>query len=71
MSALLTPLSVTFGDKICPYCHLTVAEYVNGRTYRCPDGQKSFVHDGCLRQIHPEHSLTHPPFSSPRRKTHA
>ena len=38
---------ITYGDKPCLYCSLTVAEYVNGRVYSLPEAGFGYLHDGC------------------------
>ncbi|WP_134703781.1 hypothetical protein [Ammoniphilus sp. YIM 78166] len=44
-----TPL--TYGIQCCPYCFLTVAEFLNGRQYVLSPDHMDFVHDYCLAPL--------------------
>lgn len=46
--------AICYGNHYCVYCLLTVAEYINGKSYQLPDGTFAYAHDGC--QI--DHSLS-------------
>jgi hypothetical protein len=49
------PLPTTcYGNHPCVYCRLTVAEYINGKSYLLPDGNYAYAHVGCQM----DHSLS-------------
>ncbi|MEW9674054.1 hypothetical protein ABLT31_35335 [Ammoniphilus sp. 3BR4] len=45
----------SFGTRVCLYCSLTIADYLNGRLYSAPPLGVGFFHDDCFEHIQHRH----------------
>jgi hypothetical protein len=43
--------NITFGDKFCIYCGLTVAEYINGYYVVLENHVNGYLHEGCIEKM--------------------
>lgn len=43
-----TLLPAAYGNLFCPYCFLTIVEFVNGHLYPLSPEQHPYLHDVCF-----------------------
>ncbi|MBP1933250.1 hypothetical protein [Ammoniphilus resinae] len=55
-NSLLQPVLFSYGNKVCLLCLLTVAEFVNGRSYPLIFGSFGYFHDECAKKLE-DHNL--------------